>query len=118
MVGPGHLPLELSRNHVGCYTTLVLDDWKLQRSADTNQNTSRTRRTGGCTGTCTLLYSTDSTRTNHFVDNMKDHSRHVAAILALFWSMLLVDAYKIRRVKAGKIYKQHDPVHLVVNKVG
>lgn len=27
-------------------------------------------------------------------------------------------AAKIKRVKAGKNYEQHDPVHIVVNKVG
>ena len=25
---------------------------------------------------------------------------------------------KIKRVKAGKVYSDHDPVHIVVNKVG
>ena len=29
-----------------------------------------------------------------------------------------VDAGKIRRVKSGKEYKEHEEVHIVVNKVG
>jgi len=36
----------------------------------------------------------------------------------LFWSTILTDAVKVRRVKAGKFYKEHDAVHVVVNKVG
>ena len=39
-----------------------------------------------------------------------------AALLSLF-SLVSVDA-RVKRVKAGKIYKEHDPVLIVVNKVG
>jgi hypothetical protein len=39
-------------------------------------------------------------------------------LLGLICSTDLVDALKVKRVKAGGIYKEHDAVHLVVNKVG
>jgi hypothetical protein len=45
-------------------------------------------------------------------------SKHIVAILALLLSACIADAYKIRRVKAGKVYEQHESVHIVVNKVG
>jgi hypothetical protein len=35
----------------------------------------------------------------------------------LLLSLTNVEA-KVKRVKAGKRYNEHDPVHLVVNKVG
>jgi hypothetical protein len=31
---------------------------------------------------------------------------------------LVVEGTKVKRVKAGKIYKEHEAVHVVVNKVG
>ena len=40
------------------------------------------------------------------------------SLLGILWSMTLTDAVKVKRVKAGKFYKEHDPVHIVVNKVG
>lgn len=41
--------------------------------------------------------------------------RLVAALLLL---VLSVESKKVARVKAGKTYKDHAPVHIVVNKVG
>jgi hypothetical protein len=39
--------------------------------------------------------------------------------LWLFLAVCAADgAAKVKRVKAGKNYKLHDPVHIVVNKVG
>jgi hypothetical protein len=41
------------------------------------------------------------------------------ALLGILWSIALTDAVKkIKRIKAGQYYKPHDPVHIVVNKVG
>jgi hypothetical protein len=43
------------------------------------------------------------------------------AIFLLLGSVLpslLVEGVKVHRVKAGKIYKEHDAIHVVVNKVG
>jgi hypothetical protein len=40
------------------------------------------------------------------------------SLLGVFWSLTLTDAVKVKRVKAGGFYKEHDPVHIVVNKVG
>ncbi|VEU40686.1 unnamed protein product [Pseudo-nitzschia multistriata] len=43
----------------------------------------------------------------------------ILLLLGLFSSIAIVDgAKKIRRVKSGKIYKEHENVHIVVNKVG
>jgi hypothetical protein len=39
-------------------------------------------------------------------------------LLGLLCSPALTGGAKIRRAKAGKIYKEHDAVHIVVNKVG
>jgi hypothetical protein len=42
-------------------------------------------------------------------------------LLALGLSSFLItttDGAKVKRVKAGKIYQEHDAVHIVVNKVG
>ena len=36
----------------------------------------------------------------------------------LILSLVAVSGAKVRRVKAGMRYKKHDPVHVVVNKVG
>lgn len=41
--------------------------------------------------------------------------RLFAALLLL---LLSAEAKKVPRVKAGKQYKEHNPVHIVVNKVG
>lgn len=43
------------------------------------------------------------------------------AVVCLFGTLLFADRIsgaKVKRVKAGKVYKEHDPVHIVVNKVG
>lgn len=40
------------------------------------------------------------------------------ALLLLFVSLTAASAAKVKRVKAGMHYKKHDPVHIVVNKVG
>lgn len=41
------------------------------------------------------------------------------ALLQLLLSLTAVaSALKVKRVKAGMHYKKHDPVHVVVNKVG
>lgn len=40
------------------------------------------------------------------------------SLLGIFWSLTSTEAVKVKRVKAGKFYKEHDPVHIVVNKVG
>lgn len=45
-------------------------------------------------------------------------SKLSAALLLLLFVSSLVDGKKIARVKAGKVHKVHDPVHIVVNKVG
>jgi hypothetical protein len=42
----------------------------------------------------------------------------VLLALALLAFPFLADSRKIVRVKSGKIYKQHEAVKLVVNKVG
>jgi hypothetical protein len=42
----------------------------------------------------------------------------VAAFVLLLISHFCVDAAKVKRVKAGKRYNLHDPVEIVVNKVG
>jgi hypothetical protein len=42
-------------------------------------------------------------------------------LLLLFTLTVGSDAFmkrKVKRVQAGKVYKEHDDVHLVVNKVG
>lgn len=39
-------------------------------------------------------------------------------LLVLIAGPATTAAVKVRRVKAGKHYKTHDPVHIVVNKVG
>ena len=40
------------------------------------------------------------------------------SLLLLLLSLTAVAAVKVKRVKAGMQYKKHDPVHVVVNKVG
>ena len=45
-------------------------------------------------------------------------SKFPAALLLLVLASSLVDGKKIARVKAGKVHREHDPVHIVVNKVG
>ena len=44
-------------------------------------------------------------------------SNALRVVLLVLLSLTAVDA-KIRRVKAGKRYKEHEAVHVVVNKVG
>lgn len=43
-----------------------------------------------------------------------------AFVLALLLplAVVVVDAKRVKRVQAGKKYKEHDPVDVVVNKVG
>ena len=38
--------------------------------------------------------------------------------LGLLGSIVLTESAKVRRVKSGKVYAQHENVHIVVNKVG
>jgi hypothetical protein len=40
------------------------------------------------------------------------------SLLGILWSLTATDAVKVKRVKAGRFYKEHDAVHIVVNKVG
>lgn len=40
----------------------------------------------------------------------------VAYLMAL--AVVVVESAKVKRVKAGMKYKEKDPVHVVVNKVG
>ena len=42
----------------------------------------------------------------------------ILAIWGLSLSLPLTGGAKVKRVKAGKFYKEHDAVHIVVNKVG
>lgn len=44
--------------------------------------------------------------------------RTVVGLLFCGLVPLSIEAKKLRRVKAGKHYASHDPVHIVVNKVG
>ena len=44
--------------------------------------------------------------------------RGLAVLVLLLQCTLSGAAPKIKRVKAGKVYQDHDPVHIVVNKVG
>ena len=39
-------------------------------------------------------------------------------LLALVSSPWTAVGAKVKRVRAGKVYSEHDPVHIVVNKVG
>ena len=39
-------------------------------------------------------------------------------VLVLVALAAATDAVRVKRVKAGMRYKQHDPVHIDVNKVG
>jgi hypothetical protein len=39
-------------------------------------------------------------------------------LLGILSSPASIESAKVKRVKAGKIYKEHDQVHVVVNKVG
>jgi hypothetical protein len=39
-------------------------------------------------------------------------------LFIVFYLASLVQGVRIKRVKAGMHYKQHDPVHIVVNKIG
>ena len=45
-------------------------------------------------------------------------SKLLAALLLLVLASPATEAKKVHRVKAGRIHKEHDPVHIVVNKVG
>jgi hypothetical protein len=43
----------------------------------------------------------------------------IKGVVGALWLLsAAVDAAKVKRVKAGMQYKKHDPVELVVNKVG
>lgn len=46
------------------------------------------------------------------------YRKAVLLLLASVLPSLLVEGSKVKRVKAGKIYKEHEAVHVVVNKVG
>jgi hypothetical protein len=48
------------------------------------------------------------------------HNKFILIMMkTLLWLLLLTGVNgKIKRVKAGQRYTQHDPVHIVVNKVG
>ena len=39
-------------------------------------------------------------------------------LAGLLFSLPWGEGLKVRRVKAGQFYKDHEPVHIVVNKVG
>ena len=43
--------------------------------------------------------------------------KHLGALVLVVLS-LTADARKVKRIRAGKHYKEHEGVHLVVNKVG
>jgi hypothetical protein len=45
-------------------------------------------------------------------------ARTLLLLLGILSSPALTDSAKVKRVKAGKVYKEHAAVHLVVNKVG
>lgn len=49
-------------------------------------------------------------------ENLKMMMKMKALMLLLL--PLAAEAIRVKRVKAGMHYKQHDPVHVVVNKVG
>lgn len=50
---------------------------------------------------------------------MKQAAKAVLLALGLSNCLLVTtDAVKVKRVKAGKVYQDHDAVHIVVNKVG
>ena len=49
---------------------------------------------------------------------MFNHRNSFIFFLGILLFASLTEGGKVKRVKAGKTYKQHDPVHLVVNKVG
>jgi hypothetical protein len=38
--------------------------------------------------------------------------------LGLFGSVVITDSARVKRIKSGKVYAQHEAVHIVVNKVG
>lgn len=44
--------------------------------------------------------------------------KKVLLLLGILSSPLSTVSAKVKRVKAGKIYNEHDEVHIVVNKVG
>ena len=44
--------------------------------------------------------------------------KQVFLLLGILSSLVAVESAKVKRVKSGRIYKEHDPVHIVVNKVG
>jgi hypothetical protein len=45
-------------------------------------------------------------------------TKSILSVVWLLCCLSLGDGAKVKRVKAGKHYKEHDDVHLVVNKVG
>jgi hypothetical protein len=49
---------------------------------------------------------------------MTNHASKLLILLGLLSSSFTADSARVKRVKAGKVYKEHDPVHIVVNKVG
>jgi hypothetical protein len=50
---------------------------------------------------------------------MKHHNiSKILLLVGIISSCLLSADAKVKRVKAGQIYNDHDPVNVVVNKVG
>ena len=44
---------------------------------------------------------------------------HTALVLlGLFSSFAITDSAKVKRIRSGKVYEDHEDVHIVVNKVG
>ena len=78
--------------------------------------------------TTTALFFLDHNDTNTVRNDPLGKSPTQERFTMGFWKALLVlalgalptsdAATKLRRVKAGKHYASHDPVHIVVNKVG
>jgi hypothetical protein len=49
----------------------------------------------------------------------KNYATKALWTLGILSSLIFTtDSAKVKRVRAGKIYKDHDAVHIVVNKVG
>lgn len=42
----------------------------------------------------------------------------MGVLLLLLLPLSCTAVVKVKRVKAGRLYREHDPVHVVVNKVG
>ena len=55
-----------------------------------------------------------------FLDGENNLNRMMIMMKALVLLLLplAAEAVRVKRVKAGMHYSQHDPVHVVVNKVG